>query len=716
MLKCLFLSKGTRVCAFLWIGVFFQKRVFAQEHKNLNEETVTQENTQDEFLYQTVTTARQPMTAASSSSVRNRDFLLRPYLRPADILMGAPGLYVAQHAGGGKANQYFLRGFDADHGTDLALSVDGVPVNMVSHGHGQGYADLHWLIPETVERMEITKGPYFAEQGDFSTAGAINLVTKRSFQHHEISVLGGMFNTYRGLVIASPSVQGWSPFIAAEVYGSDGPFHNAEHLQRYNVFAKVSHDFSENSHFSLAVTSYGSGWKASGQLPTRQVSAGKLSRFGNIDPTDGGQSQRHSVYGMYQTRPTSDSVFSVMGYLTSYQLALYSNFTFFSRDPLYGDQIEQTDKRMLMGVKAHYDFIKKYKGIVLDTSLGVQVRNDHIENGLYNTQARERMKDVVDADISQGTVGVYAKEEVTWTPWLRTIAGLRVDYAGFDVTDHLEDFTTLGTKTSGVRHTSLVSPKASVVLTPWRILDVYMNFGMGYHSNDARGVVRRVDPVTPLTRATGAEIGARTHLFDRLDVAWTFFTLYLDSETVWVGDEGSTEARGPTRRLGVEAEVRWAVLPWLFADADVTFSQAAFTENPKDANAVALAPAWMVSGGLSARHPKGFFGRLGVFYLGDRPATEDRFLTAQGFTKMDATLGYTHTRFEIKMVVQNVLNTPWREAQFANVSRLPHEKGPNSCPSGTRAVGEGDSFQGCEDVHFTPGTPVQVQASATLFF
>jgi len=663
-------------------------------------------------------TGRRPMTAASSTTVRDMDFLLRPHLRPADILSVTPGLYVVQHAGGGKANQYFLRGFDADHGTDVALSVDGVPVNMVSHGHGQGYADLHWVIPELVQRIEVHKGPYFAEHGDFATAGAINLVTHRSLEQSQASFGGGMFGTYRGLVIASPKFDGWKPLLAAEIYGTNGPFEHGEALKRYNVYAKVTRELggATNPSLALAVTSYGGGWNASGQIPLREVNAGRLDRFGSIDPSEGGQSQRHGAYATYRAYPTPDSAVSLLAYLTFYRLNLYSNFTFFSRDPVNGDMIEQTDARTVSGVSGNYRFAERLAGISFDTDIGVQVRNDIIDNGLFYSRERERLSSELDDTVREGSLAVYAKEDITWTRWLRTVAGVRADYFGFQVDDQLEELTTVGTKTSGVRQAALVSPKATIVVSPARILDLYANFGMGYHSNDARGVVQGTDPVTPLTRATGYELGTRTRLFRKLDLAVSGFVLDLDSEIVWVGDEGTTEAKGPTRRLGVEFEGRLEILPWLFADADLTLARARFTEAPADANAVALAPTRVGSAGISVRHPAGPFGRVGVFHLGERPATEDRFFTAEGFTRLDATVGYHHRRFEISLTGQNLTNTEWREAQFANVSRLPSETSEASCPPGTRPAGQGAAFEGCEDVHFTPGAPINLQGTATVFF
>jgi outer membrane receptor protein involved in Fe transport len=662
-----------------------------------------------------IVTARRPMSAASSSVVRDRDFLLRPHARPADILQVTPGLYVAQHAGGGKANQYFLRGFDGDHGTDIALSVDGVPVNMVSHGHGQGYADLNWLIPEVAQRIEVFKGPYFAQYGDFATAGAINVVTHEEFDTNRVSVSGGMFNTYRGLVIASPKLDDWRPLVAAEIASSDGPFDHGEDLQRFNLFTRVAHDFSSTASISLTATSYAGSWNASGQLPLRAVEAGTLDRFGAVDPSDGGNSARHSVYARYHAHPSSDSAVVVTGYLVDYRLTLFSNFTFFSRDPEHGDQIEQRDKRVLSGGQASYRFTEHAGDIEFTTSVGTQVRSDAIANSLHYDERRERLTTVVDAEIGETSLGVYAEEDVAWTPWLRTIFGARADYFSFDVDDQLEDLESEDTRSSGVESALRASPKASLVLTPAPDTDLYLNFGMGFHSNDARGVVRSDDPVKPLARAIGYEIGARTRLWDRLDLALSLFALDLDSEIVWVGDEGTTEARGASRRIGAEFEARAMLLPWLFADLDVTLNRATFTDLPSDANAVPLAPELLVSGGLSVRHPAGYYGRVGLFHLGDRAASEDRFFTAQGFTRLDATAGYRAERYELSVTVANLTNTEWAEAQFENVSRLMGET-EASCPASTRPVVESGAFIGCDDIHFTPGPPIQLQATASLFF
>ncbi len=664
-----------------------------------------------------VVTARKPLQAASSKEVRDRDFLLRPHPRPADVLMVTPGLYVVQHAGGGKANQYFLRGFDADHGTDVALSVDGVPVNMVSHGHGQGYADLNWLIPEVVETIEVSKGPYDASHGDFATAGAVNLVTREGFEAHRVSVGGGMFGTYRTLLVTSPTIPGWKPFVAVELHGTDGPFDRPERLQRFGLFGKVSRELEGGSSLSLAATGYGAGWNASGQIPLRELRRGDLDRFGTVDETEGGNSERYSLYGSWRARGAAGDEMELLAYAASYRLSLFSNFTFFRRDRVNGDQIEQQDRRTLFGVAGRWRRQRLIGATVFDTTLGFRTRTDRIENGLYRDRERERMATVVDASIDEASLGVHAQEEIVWTPWLRTVVGGRVDRVDFRVDDRLEDLSTQETRTSGVAQKTLLSPKASAILSPLRDTDLFLNVGTGFHSNDARGVVRGQDAVTPLTRAIGYELGARTRLLDRVDLAAALFRIDLDSEIVWVGDEGVTEASGATRRDGVEIEARARLLPWLFADADANFVRAEFTRNPGNADAVALAPTRLVSGGISARHPAGWYGRLGALHIGDRPATEDRFLTAEGFTRVDLSAGYRRGRWEVSTSVQNLTNTEWREAQFATVSRLADEETAADCPPGTRARADGGgAFDGCEDLHFTPGAPINVQATATLHF
>ncbi|MGB8329962.1 MAG: TonB-dependent receptor [Polyangiales bacterium] len=664
--------------------------------------------------------------SASSIDMSGDEIRLRPYVSTGELLNAAPGFFVIQHAGGGKANQYFLRGFDADHGTDVAFFLDGVPLNWVSHGHGQGYTDLNFIIPELIQRVEIRKGPYQAEYGDFATAGAINLVLDDEKPMSSVTVGGGTYRTFRGVGIISPKTDKLEPLIAAEVFGTDGPFENGEGLLRVNVFARTTFKLRGETRLALTGMAYLANWNASGQIPLRAVESGDLDWFGSIDPNEGGQSQRYSLYvnvdsparaGAQGKRSIGGQGLSLVGWVTLSRFALYSNFTFFANDPVNGDMIRQGDERTAFGLRAKYGFAHRFSRVMLKSRMGASFRFDAIDNSLQHAPGREITTTEVDADISEGGLGLFGEEELAWK-WLRLIAGLRFDYFGFDVTDSLEDTATLDTMTSGEEAQAIVLPKASVIVHPIEPLELFFNFGRGFHSNDARGVVLGTDPVTPLAAALGWELGARVLAWERLQLSTTFFWLNLDSEVVWIGDEGTTEASGETQRFGVEAQFRLEVLPWLLADLDATWVHAEFVNNPGNANAVALAPELLISGGLSARDPRtGLSGRLGVFYIADRPATEDRFLTAEGFVRVDASFGWENRRFGVKAQILNLINTRWRQAQFATVGRLPGEDSPADCPSGTRPVIDPDGgFVGCEDLHFTPGWPIFVQFMGTVKF
>ncbi len=659
--------------------------------------------------------------SASAMDLSGEEIRLRPYLSTGDLLNAAPGLFSIQHAGGGKANQYFLRGFDADHGTDIAFYVDGVPINWVSHGHGQGYTDLHFVIPELIERLELRKGPYYAEYGDFSTAGTINIVLDADKPSHSFTLLGGTQRTFRGLAIVSPKLDKVKPLFAVDVLGSDGPFDKPEDLLRFNLFAKTSFELGGGRRLAITGGAYGASWEASGQIPLREVEAGRLDRFGSIDPNEGGQSERYSLYlsfaapaeaGALGERSVRAEGLQLVTWLTRSEFALYSNFTFYAQDPVNGDMIRQGDTRTAFGTRLGYGFVHRFDEVLLKTRLGGNFRMDLINNSLQQAPAREVLDTLVDAAIREANVGLFAEEELDWR-WFRLIGGLRFDWFDFAVDDRLEDRDEDRAQRSAV----LVSPKASFIVQPVESLQLFVNFGRGFHSNDARGVVREVDPVTPLAAALGWELGARVVAWDRLELSAAVFWLDLDSEVVWIGDEGTTEASGASRRFGVETQLRAELFRWLLADAELSWVRAELLDEPASANAIPLAPDLLLSAGLTALDERtGLSGRIGILYLGDRPATEDRFLTAQGFFRVDLSLGWENERLGFTAQVLNLLNRSWRQAQFATTGRLPGEDAPSDCPPGTRPISEQGSFVGCEDLHFTPGWPIHFQASVTVKF
>ena len=680
----------------------------------------------------TLVLAQRPISAASSATVRDREFRLRPISSVADILRVTPGLLVVQHAGGGKANQYFLRGFDADHGTDIAMSIDGIPINMVSHAHGQGYTDTNFIIPEIVERVEITKGPYFAEQGDFATAGSINLVTRRNFEHSSLGFgYGGSPGhggpMYRGLLIASPRFDDGKvePLLVAEIGRTNGPFDNPERFDRYKLFNKVTIQTGKSSTLTFGGSSYAGDWYGSGKIPNREVEAGRLGRFSTLDPSEGGNSARHQLFASYRLRPTKDTQFDAMTYLGQYRLNLVSNFTGYLADPVDGDQITQKDRRTFVGGKASYRIVHHFGKMTTDTVVGAQLRTDSIKNSLERTRQRELLGPIRDSRIQETSIGAFAKEEYVPAKWLRLIGGARADFFNFAVDDALEQPKQAEGTTSGSKGASQLSPKASAVVTPVSEkdveLDFYGNYGQGFHSNDARGVVRSAFAVTPLTRAVGYEAGARTRLWSKWDVAAAVWRLDLASETVFVGDEGTTEASDRTRRYGVELETRYQITDWLSADLDLTATKASFVVHRGNGDAIALAPRYTWAGGLSARHPTGFRGGFRFYGLGDRPATADEFLTAEGFTLFDFHVGYTARRWDVGVDIENLFNAKYRSAQFATTSRVRNEPAtgapppPGTCSNGSRVALDGNNFAGCEDVNFTPGYPFTMRVMATLF-
>ncbi|HEY7376556.1 MAG TPA: TonB-dependent receptor plug domain-containing protein, partial [Polyangia bacterium] len=633
---------------------------------------------------ETVVRARKPISAASSFSVRDRDFELRPIGSVQDILRVTPGLVMVQHSGGGKANQYFMRGFDSDHGTDLALSIDGIPINMVSHAHGQGFADTNFIIPEVVERVQITKGPYFAYQGDLATSGAVNMVSRDEFEHS--AAAAGLVGSpghgqagYRGLAIASPKFEGGDDVkvkatFAAEIGRTNGPFDNPEKWDRYKLFNKLTFAHPTWS-LSLGEMSYAGNWFGSGQIPDRAVQSGLVPRFGSIDPDEGGNTARHQVFASYHLWPTSNSQLDALAYAGTYRFNLYSNFTLYLRDPDNGDEIEQVDRRVFYGGKLSYRVVHQLGPVTLDTSIGADARSDDIHGELWYTLHRQQLTSVRNDDMHETLMGAYFNEEISPLPWLRLDIGGRADLISFAVDNQLETFDPTA-PVSGVGAAHQLSPKTSLVVTPLdrpnAQLDIYLNYGHGFHSNDVRGVF--VQPsVTPLTRAVGEEIGARARLFGRWDLAAALWQLDLASETVWNGDDGTTTASDPTDRRGVELETRIELGSGLAADGELTFTKSRFSTDRENGGGLALAPKQTWAGGLSARHAIGAgLGRAGLRFtgIGDRAATDDGALVAPGFTEVDLHLGYRRRWFDVALDVENLLDGAFRSAQFATVSRL----------------------------------------------
>ena len=644
--------------------------------------------------------------SASGFTAGSAELSLRPRSeRSGDLLEAVPGLFTAQHAGGGKADQYFLRGFDADHGTDVAFFVDGVPVNLPSHAHGQGFSDLHFVIPEMVVGLTADKGPYHAAFGNFATAGAVGLhlaeALPESFARAEL----GQYGMRRVLLAESPPLgEAWRAVVAAELAGQDGPFVNPEDLGRVNVYLRLTHDLGPRSKVSLAWMSYGSTWNGSGQIPARAVcgegeaqnpppeafGARCVGRFDAIDPSEGGATQRHSAQ-VALTAGSGAVDLTAMLYTVRYRFSLWSDFTFFAQDPVHGDEIEQDDDRWVFGADVRARRRDRWRGMTFTSSSGVQARNDSTEDELWHDQARTRLAATTLARVTESAVALFAEEDVRVAPWARFVVGARADRVDVGVSDRSGG-------AGGVAGKTQFSPKWMAIVTPLPAFDLYADWGRGFHTNDARGVVQPTNPATLIVPATGYEAGARVRPTHDIDLAAAGFLLDLDSELVLDGDTGATQPSARTRRYGLELTARWRAGSWLFADAAATFTHAEYRENAGNGTAVALAPTRTFAAGVGARRRLGvwtLFGSVRVKSIADRPATRDGSLVAEGYTLVDAQAGGRWRDVELGLDVLNVLNTTWREAQFATTSRLPWE------PAAVTGI------------NYTPGWPVTVLGHAT---
>jgi outer membrane receptor protein involved in Fe transport len=689
----------------------------------------------DELLVQ----ADRSYSTASSRAVRDFDLKIRPNRSAQDVLQLAPGLVIAQHAGGGKAEQIFLRGFDADHGTDVNISVDGMPVNMVSHSHGQGYADLHFVIPDIIEEVDVYKGPYFAEYGNLATAGAVAFRTREHIDANMLRVEGGAFDTYRLTTLYQIPATGAhnNAYFAGQFYNTDGPVDSPQGFRRFNLFGKFHAHLSETAKLSFDISGFSSAWNASGQIPQRAIDNRLLDRFGSLDDREGGTTGRQNLNFMYETAGAGNSEFVIQAYASRYNFKLFSNFTFFLEDPINGDMIEQTDARQILGLNTKYKFYHNLgfnklglRGVGTAT-FGGGYRADDIDVALWHSPNRVRAEKRVDANIAERNLFLWAQEEIVFSPRLRLQLGLRGDYFTFDLEDHLETQPNNGLPhASGYAQQTILSPKANLVISPLRSFDLYANFGAGFHSNDARDVIidqraadleralRRngfneqqisdslaalnIDPAhraaRTLPRAVGAELGFRARLGERLNLGAAAWWLDLEREFVYVGDAGATELSGRTRRYGVDLETRLKILSWLYGDADVTISTGEARDEPENANEIPLAPRFIAAGGLTVRHPRGYEGGLRIRHIGDRPANEDNSVTALGYTVFDLSASYRIGKYQFNVIVENLTDTDWNEAQFDTESRLRNEPAPVS------------------ELHFTPGNPRNLRLGMSYSF
>ncbi|MGZ8227918.1 MAG: TonB-dependent receptor [Methylococcaceae bacterium] len=645
--------------------------------------------------------------SASQGNVGQEQLKYRPISRPGEILETVPGLIASQHSGEGKANQYYLRGFNLDHGTDFLTQIDGVPVNMPSHAHGQGWTDTNFLIPEMIKTLSYKKGLYYAENGDFSSTGSANIEYFDKLPPHMIKFTGGSFGYYRGLVTGSHKLGNGQLLYAGESVHNGGPWTLSNDYLKFNGVLRYSEEHGDSG-WSTTAMAYQADWNATDQIPERAVSSGLLDRFDNVDPTDGGDSQRYSVTTEWH-RQTAKGITKVMAYGIYSKLNLFSNFTYFLKNLVRGDQFAQPDKRWVSGFKASHGFFHQLGNAGSETTLGLQVRNDNIHNSLLLTQARQSYATVRDDQVWVTSISPYLDNKTEWTDWLRTVLGVRFDGFRLNVAD------SNNAENNGDRLDGLASPKAVIVLGPWVDTEFYLNGGLGFHSNDARGANTLVDPVTgastdaggnpikradPLVRTYGAEVGIRTTRLQGLQSTLSFWWLDIDSELLFVGDAGTTEPSRPSRRHCVEWANYYSPTDWLTFDADISYSKARFRGNDPTGNYISGSIESVVAAGATFHDLYGgLCGGAPLRYFGPRPLVEDNSVRSESTIVLSSMIGYEFNKtWTVQAEAFNLLDRQDSAIDYYYESRLRNEASP------------------VNDIHFHPIEPVSFRMSLTTKF
>jgi hypothetical protein len=647
------------------------------------------------------------MTAASAGDIGQAQIQSEPLLRPAAILENVPGLMVTQHSGEGKANQYFLRAFNLDHGTDLALEVDDMPVNMPTHAHGQGYSDFNFVIPELAADLHYKKGPYYADEGDFATAGSarVGLVNELPGS----ATLGlGEDGYRRALLMGSTALFGGTLIGAGEVYHNDGPFDVPDDYNRLNGVVRYFHGDTLD-YFTLTAMAYSGKWNSTDQIPLRALSEGLIDRFGSLNPTDGGDSTRSSL-SYSRVKRSDESQLQVSAYVIRYKLDLWSTFTYYLRDPINGDQMLQHDDRVVYGLKASQSWFTSVLGAPTTNVIGAQARIDDIKDvGIFPTFERQTIATTQNAGVWESNGALYAESSTQWLDQVQTTVGLREDQFDFDVKDKMLNpdgscninSDPLGC-VSGTKRASIFSPKLGVVLGPWEKTTYFINFGDGYHSNDARGVTRSgqnpdQSPVTPLTRATGGEVGVATTVIPDLDTRLDLFELKLKSELVFDGDAGVTSPSGATTRTGIEWANTYHFNHWLSADFNTAFTRARFDHNAAADNLgcdnaaptnpcvspigivgryIPNSPSNVTDFRLTAQRDSGWFGGMRARHFGESPLVEDNSARSPAYTTVDAQIGFRAAKWLAALDVFNIAGVKWNDIEYYYVSRLKNEPSP----------------------------------------
>ena len=632
--------------------------------------------------------------SASQGVVGYADFSTRPLARVGELVEVVPGMIATQHSGPGKANQYFLRGFNLDHGSDFSTFFDGMPVNFRTHAHAQGYMDLNFIIPEIIERVDFKKGPYSANTGDFSLAGTSSMKTYDTLERGFVEVTAGSGDEIRVVAANSFSTEQGSLLYALEHQQTNGMFVLDQDVRKYNGLLKYTGEI-DGIPSQLTLTAYDSEWISTNQVPQRAVASGQIDRFGFIDPDLGGQSHRYSLSGRFEL-----GEWDLTAYASAYYMSLINNPTYVLNDPINGDEFEQEDERLLFGGsllrKGAFDFL----GLQAASLVGAEARYDDVQElNLFNTRSRVRYDSVREDDAQELSLSAYAESEFMVSEKLRLTTGLRVDYIRFDV-------EALRPQNSGSDNDALLQPKFGLAYRLADSLEFYANYGHGFHSNDVRAAVNRIDPITGedteaqdiLVEGRGGEIGFRYDNLRGFNVTLTAFELATDSELVFVGDAGTTEPSDPTRRSGVELNAFYSINDRLVIDFSAARASGHFRGLPDGENSITDAHENVAAAGLSYVGTQGITASLRLRYFGDAALTEDESLMKEDSTLVNAGVSYAFGAWEMGIDALNLFDAEDDDIAYFFESRLPGE------------------LEAVEDIHFHPSNPRIIRAMLRYSF
>ena len=647
--------------------------------------------------------------SASEGVIGQQEILNRPMLRVGEILELVPGMVVTQHSGTGKANQYFLRGFNLDHGTDFSTSIDQMPINMRSHGHGQGYTDLNFIIPETIQSISFNKGNYKAEVGDFSGAGSAQFNTVNQSLATQLSATIGEDNFQRYLLSGGVALSDKSDqFVnyALEYNSYDGPWTDIEEdLDKTNLFLSYISKLKDGD-LKVTFMAYDNAWNSADQIPQRAVTQGIIDELGSLDTSLGGNSSRYSVNAMFQNQHLNASL-----YFIDYDLNLWSNFTYFLDNPETGDQFEQVDNRQIYGGNLSYTLFTQFDQKLVSNEFGTQVRVDDIaEVGLFSTQQRQRLGAIRNDKVKQSSISLYWQNSIIWNEKIKTIVSARYDYLDFDVTSNIaSNINAIDLRANnGTANDDNVALKANLIYTVNEQFELYASIGQGFHTNDARGTFEQVDPnsgediqtVDPIVDSLGYEIGLRTNLSDRLNASIALWHLELDNELLFVGDAGNTEPSDSSSRYGIELSAYYNITNNLTADLEYAYTDAEFDRLPNNANMIPGALEHVVQTGITYQAGLGWFASVRLRYFSDRPLIEDGSVTSDDSQIVNLNIGYKFEHLTLKLDILNALDSNDHDIDYYYASRL-----------ATEAAGSGT-----EDLHYHVLEPRTLRLSATYMF